>query len=75
MIQMAPIKKKKKKFYSINTQTDPRNYPKIYLVYTFDVVERKIVSDEPYEDLLVAKEAMERYLSQGLCAWIASYNE
>jgi hypothetical protein len=75
MIQMAPIKKKKKKFYSINTQTDPQNYPKIYLVYTFDDVERKIVSDEPYEDPLIAKEAMERYLSQGLCAWIATYNE
>ena len=68
-------KKKKKKFYSINVQANPNDYPKIYLVYTFDDVERKIVSDEPYEDSLVAKEALERYLSQGLCAWIATYNE
>ena len=68
-------KKKNKKFYSINTQTDPQHYPKIYLVYTFDDVNRKIASDEPYEDQLTAKEAMEGYLSKGLCAWIATYNE
>ena len=68
-------KKKKKKFYSINVQANPNDYPKIYLVYTFDDVERKIVSDEPYEDLLTAQEAMEGYLSKGLCSWIATYNE
>jgi hypothetical protein len=67
--------KKKKKFYSINSHTPPQNYPKIYLVYTFDDAEHKIVSDAPYDDPLVAKEAMEAYLSQGLCAWIATYNE
>ena len=72
---MTPKTKKKKKFYSINTQADPKNYPKIYLVYTFDDVHRKIVSDEPYDDPLAAKEAMETYLSNGLCAWIATYNE
>ena len=69
------LKKKKKKFYSINVQANPRNYPKIYLVYTFDEIEHKIVSDKPYDDPLEAKEAMEAYLSQGLCAWIATYNE
>jgi hypothetical protein len=56
-------------------QTNPNVYTKIYLVYTYDDVERKIVSDEPYEDSLVAKEALKRYLSQGLCAWMATYNE
>ena len=72
---MTSKKKKKKKFYSLNTQTDPKNYPKIFLVYTFDDINHKIVSDEPYEDLLTAQEAMEGYLSNGLCAWIATYNE
>jgi len=44
-------------------------------VYRFDDIERKIVSDEPYSDPSAAKEAMEGYLSQGLCAWMATYNE
>jgi len=67
--------KKNKKFYSIDSAADPQHYPKIYLVYRFDDVEHKIVSDKPYNDPTSAKEAMESYLSQGLCAWIATYNE
>jgi len=72
---MTLKKRKNKKFFSINKKNTTSTDDKIYLVYKFDDIENKIVSDRPYDDLLVAKEAMERYLSKGLCAWIATYNE
>ena len=75
MILMTLKKKKNKRFYSLNAQQSSKKHSTIYLVYTFDEIKDKIVSDEPYDDPLDAKEAMEGYLSQGRCAWIATYNE
>jgi len=75
MILMSLKKKRNKKFYSLNTTIGPHTPPKVYLVYRFDPNQDKIMSDAPYGDAMAAKEAMEVYLSQGLCAWIATYNE
>jgi hypothetical protein len=47
---------------------------KVYLVYNLAEM-NKLVADGPFESLKEAEQAMERYLSNGLCAWIATYNE
>ena len=75
MILMSLKKRKKKKFYSATGPLPLHLPPKVYLVYRFEPGDGKIVSDPPYSDLTDAKEAMEIYLSQGMCAWITTYNE
>jgi len=72
MIRMAPKKKKNKTFYGVKTSIANQ---KVYLVYNLAAPGNKLVADGPFESLKEAKQAMERYLSKGLCAWIATYNE
>ena len=67
--------KKNKRFFGIHEGIEGSHCQKVYLVYTFDPVHCKIVSDRPYRTPTAAKEAMEGYLSKGLCAWITTYNE
>jgi hypothetical protein len=68
---MAPKKKKNKTFYGVSPGIANQ---KVYLVYNLAET-NKLVADGPFESLKEAERAMERYLSKGLCAWIATYNE
>ena len=70
---MAPKKKKNKTFYGVKTGITNQ---KVYLVYNLaDPADNKLVADGPFESLKEAKQAMERYLSKGLCSWMVTYNE
>ena len=69
---MAPKKKKNKTFYGVKGGIANQ---KVYLVYNLADSDNKLVADAPFESLKEAEQAMERYLSKGLCSWIATYNE
>ena len=72
ILRMAPKKKKNKTFYGVNVGARGK---KVYLVYKLVGNSNKLVADGPFDSLLEANLAMESYLSSGLCAWIATYNE
>ena len=72
MIRMAPKKKKNKTFYGVKAGITNQ---KVYLVYNLADPDNKLVADGPFESLKEAERAMARYLSKGLCSWIATYNE
>ena len=72
MTRMAPKKKKNKTFYGVKGGIANQ---KVYLVYNLSDPDNKLVADGPFESLKEAKQAMERYLSKGLCSWIVTYNE
>jgi hypothetical protein len=72
MTRMAPKKKKNKTFYGVGGTSINQ---KVYLVYNLADPDNKLVADGPFESLKEAKQVMQRYLSKGLCSWIATYNE
>jgi len=72
MMRMAIQKKKTKTFYG--AISDKRK-DKVYLVYKLIETEKNLIADGPFESLDDANQAMESYLSKGLCSWIVTYNE
>jgi len=65
------LREKKRKYYS-KVKYDK----KIYLVYyrtTTSNVEFKLVTDGPYKDIEQASKIMIKYLSEGICSWVVSY--
>ena len=69
---MATKKKKNKTFYGAGADKRKR---RVYLVYKLIETENNLISDGPFDSLDDANQAMEGYLSRGLCSWIVMYNE
>ncbi|HBY69719.1 MAG TPA: hypothetical protein DEG69_19460 [Flavobacteriaceae bacterium] len=44
----------------------------VYLVYTYK--DSKLSSGPPYHDETIAMESMRKFLSNGTCSWVVSYN-
>ncbi len=72
MTRMAVKKRKNKTFYGAQKGTKRK---RVYLVYKLVEKETNLVADGPFDTLDEANQAMESYLSKGLCSWVVTYNE